>query len=217
MPDHPESTRYQRIFEQAPEAHLVLCRKGGIVAANQAACELLGYTCAELTGGVHITELDLQATQDDVDQVHSDPEQQLPTHFESRYRRRDGREFPAEVHINAIRTDGEIEVFTMVRDITRERQSEQALKSLETQLGATIRHAPLILFALDAEGCFTLSDGAGLQTLGLKPGEVLGRDAREVYADQPAVIDAVERTLRGDTSTTRSVFVTPIYASHGCR
>ena len=198
MPDHPDSTRYQRIFEQAPEAHLVLDRQGGIVAANHAACDLLGYSRAELTGGVHITDLDLGATQEDVDQAHSDPNR-LPAHFESRYRRRDGSAFPAEVHINAIHTDGEIEVFSTVRDITRERQSEQALKRLETQLGATIRHAPLILFALDADGRFTLSEGAGLRVLGLEPGEVLDRDAREVYADQPAVLAAVERALRGET------------------
>ncbi|WP_018881198.1 EAL domain-containing protein [Thioalkalivibrio sp. ALE30] len=198
MPDHPDTTRYQRIFEQAPEAHLVLDRRGGIVAGNQAACELLGYTRAELTGGVHITDLDLQATQDDVDAAHSDPDNRLPTHFESRYRRRDGSEFPAEVHINAIRTDGEIEVFTTFRDITRERQSEQNLRRLETQLGATVRHAPLILFALDADGRFTLSEGAGLHALGLSPGEVVGRDFREVYADHPDTLAAAERALAGE-------------------
>lgn len=88
MPDHPDATRYQRIFEQAPEAHLVLSRSDGIVAANHAACDLLGYTEAELTAGVHVTDLDLQATQADVEQAHSDPERRLPAHFESRYRRR---------------------------------------------------------------------------------------------------------------------------------
>ncbi|WP_024326036.1 EAL domain-containing protein [Thioalkalivibrio sp. AKL19] len=198
MPDQPDSTRYQRIFDQAPEAHLVLDRQGEIIAANHAACELLGYSRAELTGGVHITDLDLEATEDDVEQAHSDPENRLPAHFESRYRRRDGSEFPAEVHINAIRTDGEIEVFTTLRDITRERQSEQNLKRLETQLGATIRHAPLILFALDAEGRFTLSEGAGLRALGLGPGEVVGRKFQEVYADHPDTLAAAERALAGE-------------------
>ncbi|WP_018141998.1 EAL domain-containing protein [Thioalkalivibrio sp. ALJ7] len=199
MPDYPDATRYQRIFEQAPEAHLVLSRSGGIVAANHAACDLLGYTEAELTAGVHITDLDLQATQADVEQAHSDPERRLPAHFESRYRRRDGSEFPAEVFINAIRTDGELEVFTTVRDITREHQSEQALRTLETRLGATIRNAPLILFALDSNGRFTLSEGAGLKVLGLEPGEVVGRSAREVYADHPEILAALDRALAGQT------------------
>ena len=198
MPDQPDSTRYQRIFDQAPEAHLVLDRQGGVIAANHAACELLGYSRAELTGGVHITDLDLEATEGDVEQAHSDPENRLPAHFESRYRRRDGSVFPAEVHINAIRTDGEIEVFTTLRDITRERQSEQNFKRLETQLGATIRHAPLILFALDAEGRFTLSEGAGLRALGLGPGEVVGRKFQEVYANHPDTLAAAERALAGE-------------------
>ncbi|WP_018873696.1 EAL domain-containing protein [Thioalkalivibrio sp. ALJ16] len=199
MPEQSDAKRYQRIFEQAPEAHLVLSRSGGIIAANRAACDLLGYSEAELIGGIHVTDLDLNATQEDVEQAHSAPRQRLPAHFESRYRRRDGSEFPAEVHINAIHTDGELEVFTTVRDITRERQSVQALRTVEARLGATVRHAPLILFALDAEGLFTLSEGKGLTALGLRPGEVVGRDVREVYAQHPEIITAVERALHGET------------------
>src|SRR4028119_468194 len=40
---------------------------------------------------------------------------------------------------------------------------------------------PFIVFALDAEGVFTASDGKGLAALDLEPGEVVGRSAFEVY------------------------------------
>ena len=198
MPEQQDANRYQRIFEQDPEAHLVLNRDGRIVAANRAACEMLGYAREELTGGIHVTDIDLQASQEDVERAHAEPDTRLPAHFESIYRRRDGSDFPAEVHINAIRNEGEIEVFTTVRDITRQRQAERALENLETRLSATVRHAPLILFALDAEGRFTLSEGAGLHALGLQPGEVVGRDIREVHADHPDTIAAAERALAGE-------------------
>ncbi|WP_018865280.1 EAL domain-containing protein [Thioalkalivibrio sp. ARh3] len=198
MPHHPDSTRFQRLFEQAPEAQLVLNRAGNIVAANQAATRLLGYPRDELTGGIHITAIDLEATPADVDRAHGQPEERLPARFETRFRRRDGTEFPAEIHTNAIHTGKDIEVLTTVRDITRQQQSEQALHELETQLSATIRHAPLILFGLGPDGVFTLSEGAALHSLGLQPGEAVGQDARRLYAEHPAILSAIDRALAGE-------------------
>ena len=45
----------------------------------------------------------------------------------------------------------------------------------------------MVLFALDADGVFTLSEGKALERLGLEPGEVVGRSVFEVYADDPQI------------------------------
>ena len=58
---------------------------------------------------------------------------------------------------------------------------------------------PFIVFALDAEGVFTASEGDGLAALDLKPGEVVGRSAFEVYRDEPAVLDNLDRVLLGES------------------
>lgn len=58
---------------------------------------------------------------------------------------------------------------------------------------------PFIVFALDAEGVFTASDGDGLSALGLEPGEVVGRSAFEVYREVPAVLDNLDRALSGES------------------
>ena len=58
---------------------------------------------------------------------------------------------------------------------------------------------PFIVFALDAEGVFTASEGEGLASLGLKPGEVVGRSAFEVYRGVPAVLDNLDRALSGES------------------
>jgi signal transduction histidine kinase len=73
------------------------------------------------------------------------------------------------------------------------------LSASEKQLELTVTGAPLILFEYDAQGIFTLSEGAGLESLGLAPGEVVGLSALQVYADAPDVLAGVKRSLQGES------------------
>ncbi len=73
------------------------------------------------------------------------------------------------------------------------------LSASKRQLDLTVNAAPLILFEYDAKGWFGLSEGAGLEALGLVPGEVVGRSVFEVYADAPQVLAGVERSLKGES------------------
>ncbi|HUK62071.1 MAG TPA: ATP-binding protein, partial [Dongiaceae bacterium] len=47
-------------------------------------------------------------------------------------------------------------------------------------------------------GRFTLSEGRGLASLGLEPGQVVGQSAFEMYADLPAVVESLQRALAGE-------------------
>jgi PAS domain S-box-containing protein len=62
--------------------------------------------------------------------------------------------------------------------------------------------ASLILFAIDKESIFTLSEGEGLKSLGLRPGEVVGKSVFELYHDVPAVIEHIRRALKGEAFQT---------------
>ncbi len=58
--------------------------------------------------------------------------------------------------------------------------------------------APIVLWAVDARGVFTISEGAGLARLNLKPAQVVGQSVFDMYADVPAVLNNVRRALRGE-------------------
>lgn len=68
-----------------------------------------------------------------------------------------------------------------------------------SQLRAIINHAPMILWMLDARGIFTFSEGNALRTLGLKPGEVVGRSVFDVYAQDSVILDDARRALAGQS------------------
>lgn len=70
-------------------------------------------------------------------------------------------------------------------------------KELEERYRAVITNTPVVIFAVDKKGIFTLSEGKGLDKLGLKPEEVVGKSAYEVYKSVPQIIENIKKTLTG--------------------
>ena len=119
-----------------------------------------------------------------------------------------------DVQIDPADMEGELEVLTnafnemttrirgaheeleqTVSDRTKElRESEERLRTVVTS-------APVILYAIDRDGMFTLSEGQGLETLGLAPGEVVGQSVYETYRDVPQIVADIHRTLGGEQFT----------------
>ena len=85
------------------------------------------------------------------------------------------------------------------KDVTDRRRTESALKESEQKLRTLVMNAPIVLFAIDSDGIFTHSEGKGLEALGRKPGEVVGRSVSEVYGDQPDILEHVRRALSGES------------------
>lgn len=71
-------------------------------------------------------------------------------------------------------------------------------ENLEERLRTVVSNAPIVLYALDKEGNFTLAEGKGLEALGTKPGQVVGMSVFELYHDVPAILTNVRRALAGE-------------------
>jgi PAS domain S-box-containing protein len=87
-------------------------------------------------------------------------------------------------------------------DITESMRVREALIEAEKRLHMVVASSPIVLFSIDRNGTFTLSEGRGLQTLGLEPGQMVGRSAWEVYRDQPEVLESLGRALAGEAFST---------------
>jgi PAS domain S-box-containing protein len=69
----------------------------------------------------------------------------------------------------------------------------------EGVLDGLLRSAPLSVFAYDASGVCVFSEGAALLEMGLTPGELVGKNLWELYADRPHIVDRMKRALDGGT------------------
>ena len=78
-------------------------------------------------------------------------------------------------------------------------ESKGISPELVLPLRALLANAPLVLFALDQDGIFIASEGAGLRALGLDRGEVVGRSVFDVYAEAPQILGMIKRALQGES------------------
>jgi signal transduction histidine kinase/CheY-like chemotaxis protein len=76
-----------------------------------------------------------------------------------------------------------------------ETQGEE-LREAETLLATVIANAPIILWSVDARGVFTLSVGRELATLGLAPGQVVGKSVYDMME-----VPHTQRALKGEELT----------------
>lgn len=86
-----------------------------------------------------------------------------------------------------------------VVDITEQKKAEQAVRDAQSRLNTILSSAPVVLWATDGDGVFTLSCGKGLEALDMEPDEVVGRSVFEVFEDNPAIVLNMRRALAGET------------------
>ena len=94
--------------------------------------------------------------------------------------------------------DGRRLVRGYIQDIAEQKRRERELVAARERLDAVVSNVPMVLFAIDPDGTFTLSEGKGLRQLGLEPGEVVGDSVFEVYGRYDDVVDGIERALDGE-------------------
>lgn len=61
-----------------------------------------------------------------------------------------------------------------------------------------VDNLPVVLFAVERTGMFTLAEGRGLSAFGLEPGKVEGNSIFEVFADFPELIGIMRESLSGE-------------------
>jgi two-component system cell cycle sensor histidine kinase/response regulator CckA len=194
--------RYRRLFERNTNALLMLdptTRR--IVRANESAARLFARPPGELEGTA-LKDLHEPAVWARLEPWYAQIlEQDSATTFEATLRARDGTAHVAETRATRIAMADQTVVLLEFKDITESRVAQEALRAAEARLHAVVASAPLVLFALDREGRFLLSEGRALQSLGLSPGQTVGKSVYDVYRDVPEIAVNVRRALAGEEHT----------------
>jgi PAS domain S-box-containing protein len=90
-------------------------------------------------------------------------------------------------------------VLGIIRDFHEKKQMEENSWDIEEQLHFVINVAPVVLWEIDGKGIFTLMEGSALSQVGLHAGELVGQSVFEVYKNEPALIECIQRGLAGET------------------
>src|SRR5688572_3305393 len=114
--------------------------------------------------------------------------------------RQDGARFPMRAFAHPVKRNGTItHVIVAFTDITNEAKARADHATFEARLKAVVDHAPVVCWSADREGVITLSEGAGLSSLGVRSGQLVGQSVFELYRDHPTVSGNIRRALSGES------------------
>ena len=197
----------ERVLDTTPTGILVHDAAGDITMANQRAEEVLGLETSELTRrGFDHAEFDIRTVDDDPIADEDVPFARIEATGETITGEQVVIDTPTGDRIISISgaplwdETGDFDGAVMsIQDVTSEFETKAQIREQKEHLETVMAHLPVVLFAIDTDGRFTLSRGQGLERLGLEPGELNGMDVREVYADNEDIQAAIDRALAGES------------------
>ena len=197
---------FKTLLDTTSDSFFLHDKEGTLLNVNQQACNALGYTREELLR-LKVSDIEIGPDPEILNKIWEELGREKKVRIEGIHSRKDGTTFPVEVSIGLINIENKDLFSVLARDVTER-------KNIESKLKNVISKAPIVLWANDQNGVFTLSDGKGLDNIGLRPGEVVGESVFELYAGYPDVISDSRRALAGESFTTESVIGELCYESH---
>ncbi len=173
--------RYERIFECAPDATLLVDTSGRITRANAQAERLFGYATGELDG--QMVECLIPQRLSDGHAAHRDdfwtaPRQRPMGRGLTLFgRRRDGTEFPADIMLSPVQSEHAQWVLVVVRDLGERQRAEELFRGL-------LEAAPDAMVIVDERGEIVLVNSQTESLFGYSRMELRGRPVETLIPER---------------------------------
>jgi PAS domain S-box-containing protein len=183
--------RFSASFTYANIGMALVSLDHSIIEANQAFCEMLGYSKGLLTG-IFFNDI---THPDDFD-TSFDYHHKLITgeidnyNFEKRYLHKQGHEIWTLLNVSLVRDKDSIPIYTIaqIQDITERKQAEKALQDSEERFRALFDNNPHMLFGVDKYGKVLSVNQFGIEQLGYSKAQLVGKSVTNVFYEEDRVL-----------------------------
>ena len=181
---------FEQFFEASPDGVLVVNSEGLITRVNAQTEKLFGYSRSELCGQpveVLIPDRFRKIHTADRD-IYQDAPRMRPMGGAQELfgKRRDGSEFPAEIMLSPIKTNGETIVLTVVRDITERKRAEDALRTSEEQLQSILDNSTTVIYVKDLESRYLRVNRRFEELYNIPRGQAKGKTDYDLFPKEMA-------------------------------
>ncbi len=129
--------RFRWLFDSAPDAMIAVASDGSIAMANTQAVRLFGYPAPDLVGSpveMLVPEVERAAMAAERTSYFADPAARpIDAGLQLTGLRRDGRQFPAEISLSGLPTEGGMLVTAAIRDVSERLALEEERERLRSE------------------------------------------------------------------------------------
>jgi len=193
--------KFSAITESANDAIIVLSSPDVIHFWNKKAEEIFGYKIDEVVGkSVHdlvVPQKFREKAKDGLDNFFKTGKGPVVGKVVEVFgQRKDGREFPIELSVSAVRIGEEWQAIGIIRDITERKRLEEGLKESEGRYRGIFEKTPNVMVVFDAETWrFENVNPAAIDLYGYTEAEFLSLTPMDVSAEVEKTKKAVQNGL----------------------
>jgi PAS domain S-box-containing protein len=179
--------RYRGLLEAAPDAMVVVDKLGKIVLLNAQTEKHFGYS-RDVLIGQEVTSIIPEGFAERLiaDGTRTAAEalaQQIGTGIELIGRRKDGSEFPIEIMLSPLESDGETLVTAAIRDITLRKDDETHLVHMEARYRGLLEAAPDAMVVVDQFGKIVLLNAQTEKHFGYSREVLIGQEITNIIPE----------------------------------
>jgi PAS domain S-box-containing protein len=192
-------TKYRRLYETNRDGIVQTDRTGCIVECNKAYADMLGYSKEELLDLTYqqLTPEKWRQMENEIVSQSWEKSGHSPV-YEKEFVRKDDSVFPASVRVLVVSDENgkPLEMWSIVRDITRRKQAEEEVIKEKNVLKGIMENTGTMLAYLDPEFNFVAVNSAYAKGSGHSAEELIGKNHFALFpnAENQAIFEKVRDT-----------------------
>lgn len=175
-----ESQRLKNLLQTATDGIHVVDQYGNLVLCSPSFAQMLGYTMEEATR-LNVADWDVYFPADElIPKIQRTIDTQ--SFFETRHRRKDGTILDVAINARGIELDGKELLYASARDVSKQKQAEEALRKSEFRLRSITDSAHDAVLMMSPKGQISFWNPAAERLFGYSQEEAIGRDLHLLLA-----------------------------------